>query len=52
MNRSVDIAIFMLVVAFPLMMTGLLVAGRLELWFYLCIHGVVLWGLELLKKLD
>jgi hypothetical protein len=52
MNHSIDIAIFILVVAFPLVMTGLLVTGHLELWYYLCIHGVLLLGLDFLKKLE
>jgi len=51
MNGSADLALFMVVVAFPLVMTALLVTGHLELWFYLSIHGAILWGLEILKKL-
>lgn len=52
MNRSADLALFMLVVAFPLVMTGLLITGHLELWFYLSMHGAILWALQILKKLE
>ncbi len=49
----VDVALFILVIAFPVCMTGLLITGHLELWFYLSIHGaILLWGVEILKKLE
>ena len=52
-RHLVDIALFLLVIACPLGMTVLLITGHLEPWFYLFIHGAILWwGLEILKKLD
>ena len=52
MNRWVDIVIFMLVIAFPLVMTWMLITDRLELWFYLSLHGTILCALEIVKKLE
>lgn len=52
MNRWIDIAIFLLVIALPVVTTGLLVTGHLELWIYLFIHGILLWRLQLFKKLE
>jgi len=50
MNLDYDTAVIMLAITFPLVMTWLLVSGELELWAYLGIYGICLWGLGALKK--
>ncbi|MEQ8971926.1 MAG: hypothetical protein RIE73_16215 [Coleofasciculus sp. C1-SOL-03] len=50
MNVDYDTAVIMLAITFPVVMTFLLVSGELELWAYLGIYGICLWGLGALKK--
>lgn len=50
MNFDYDTVFLLLAITFPLVMTWLLVNGSLELWSYLGIYGICLWGLGTLKK--
>jgi len=50
MNVDYDTAVIMLAITFPIVMTLLLASGELELWAYLGIYGICLWGLGALKK--
>lgn len=50
MNVDYDTAVIILAITFPVVMTFLLASGELELWAYLGIYGICLWGLGALKK--